>query len=49
MFCFVKTTRNVYALAHAIQHEYRQIFYQDAPSNASGQSKPVSLKYNHVL
>ena len=49
VFCFVNTTRNVYTLAHATQCEYRQIFYQDALSSASGQSKPVSHEYNHVL
>ena len=45
IFCSVNTTRNVYALAQATQREYRQIFYQDAPSNASGQSKSVSHEY----
>ena len=42
VFYFVNTTFNVYALAHVTQHEYRLIFYQDAPSNVSGQSKPVT-------
>ena len=42
VFWFMNTTCNVYALAHGAQQKYRQ-------ANASGQSKPVSHEYNHVL